>query len=92
MSKAQEFLLEYSGYASAYGDIRGIEPGAKDVGRIKDILVKANGDMEKAMRLVATMAKAITNVEKAQRRAKAAYEIFPIVWARKAGELFLAKW
>jgi hypothetical protein len=92
MSKAREFLLEYAGYASGYSDVKGIEPMAKDIGRIKDILVKADGDREKAMRLVTTMAKSITNVEKAQRRAKAAYEVFPIAWAREAGEIFLAKW
>jgi len=49
-------------------------PEAKDVRRIADIVTKAGGDTDKAIRLARTMAKAITSPDKAMRRSLAARE------------------
>jgi hypothetical protein len=84
-------LCEYDGYAAAYKDIKGIKPGEKDIGRIVDILDKANGNKEKAMQLVRVMANAIADLDKAQRRAAAALALFPKEWAQDAAMAFLSK-
>jgi hypothetical protein len=79
----------YSGWAEGYKDIKGIVPGDKDWGRIRDILDKSHGDKNIALKLVTLMANKITEKSKAQRRAAAAYQVFPKEWAQDAAMLFL---
>jgi hypothetical protein len=48
---------------------------ARDVQRIKDLFPKSKGDDEKLLKLAKNMAQSIDNVEKAQRRAEAAWQV-----------------
>lgn len=79
----------YSGFAEGYRDIKGIEPGDKDLGRIRDIMMKCHGDKATAMKLVTLMANAIKEKGKAQRRAAAVYQVFPKEWQDEAAMLFM---
>jgi hypothetical protein len=79
-------------YKTILRDIKGIEPGEKDIQRMKDIITKSNGSQAKMMSLVRVMAGAITDKDKAQRRAAAAYLILPPEIAEDAVMLFLSKY
>lgn len=81
----------YPGFAEGYKDIKGIVPGDKDLGRMHDIILKSHGDKDKAMKLATQMANAIKERDKAQRRAAAAYQVFPKEWAEEAAMIFLKK-
>lgn len=97
LHETQEMVIEdeaegitYSG--SLHKDIKGAEPGLKDIARMKDIVLKANGDKSKMLSLVNQMAKAIQDEDKAQRRASAAMKILPKDVAHEAAQIFLSKW
>jgi hypothetical protein len=79
----------YSGFAEGYKDIKGIDPGEKDLGRIRDIMIKSHGNKDAALKLCTQMANAIKEKSKAQRRAAAAYEVFPKEWREDAAMVFL---
>jgi len=79
-------------YKTILRDIKGIEPGEKDIQRMKDIITKSKGSQAKMMSLVRVMAGAITDKDKAQRRAAAAYLILPPEIAEDAVMLFLSKY
>jgi len=81
----------YDGHAAGFGDIKGIKPGDKDLGRIQDIMDKANGDPAKIMQLIRAMAKSVTKLDKAQRRAAAALKLLPKKLGQEAAQEFLAK-
>jgi len=95
MNKAEKLLTladeEFQGAAYGLGDIKGVEPGAKDTARMRDIITKSKGDESKMMNLVKRMAKTITKIDKAQRRAAAAMMVMPAAIAQKAAQEFLAK-
>lgn len=74
-----------------FRDIEGVEPGMKDVARMKDILTKSGGDERKMMMYVRNMAKAIGDISKAQRRAAAALKILPKEIAMDAAQEFMSK-
>jgi hypothetical protein len=78
-------------FNSVLRDIKGIVPGEKDIQRMKDIITKSNGNQAKMMSLVRVMAGAITDKDKAQRRAAAAFQILPPDIAEDAVMLFLSK-
>jgi len=78
-------------FNSVLRDIKGIVPGEKDIQRMKDIITKSNGSLPKMMSLVRVMAGAITDKDKAQRRAAAAFQILPPDIAEDAVMLFLSK-
>jgi hypothetical protein len=79
-------------YKTILRDIKGIEPGEKDIQRMKDIITKSKGSQAKMMSLVRVMVGAITDKDKAQRRAAAAYLILPPEIAEDAVMLFLSKY
>jgi hypothetical protein len=70
-----------------------VYPEPKDMMRIKDIIRKADGDKVKERKLAATMAKLITDRQKAWRRYLAALKVGGNSWdvtqifLQKAGEL-----
>lgn len=82
--------ITYSG--SLHKDVKGAEPGLKDIARIKDIVLKANGDKTKMLSLVNQMSQAIQDEDKAQRRASAALKVLPKDVGQQAAQIFLAKW
>lgn len=77
--------------ARGLGDIKGIQPGLKDVARMHDIVTKSGGDVHKMMVFVRNMAKAIGDKDKAERRASAALRILPDEIAMDAAQEFLSK-
>lgn len=79
----------YSGFAEGYKDVKGIEPADKDLGRIRDILIKSHGDKNAALKLCTQMANAIKERGKAQRRAAAVYQVFPKDWQDDAAMTFM---
>jgi len=79
-------------YKKVMNDIKGIVPGDKDIQRMKDIITKSNGNLTKMMSLVRVMAAAITDKDKAQRRAAAAFQILPFEIVDEAMMLFLSKY
>lgn len=88
LEKSQEIELK----AKGLGDIKGIKPGAKDLARMEDIITKSKGDLDKMLKLVTNMAKAITKEDKAQRRAAAALEVLPVEIAVEAAAIFMSKY
>ncbi len=69
---AEDFLSKSE---SGYGDVKGLEPGDKDIKRIEDLRDKADGDEIKMHKLAQNMANTFKNAnsyEKCIRRAKAA--------------------
>lgn len=83
---------DYELVARGLGDIKGINPGDKDIARIMDIVTKSGNSHAKMMQLVRNMAKAITDRNKAQRRAAAALRVLPDEIAVDAAQEFMAKW
>jgi len=79
---------------AGYKDAKGTEPGEKDIIRIEDIKKKAVGDPSKIIQLVRNMAKAIgrggsaSSQEKAERRAKAAEQVFPGEFGKVLADIF----
>ena len=59
-----------------YAINEGTEPEAKDIKRLEDIMTKSGGDENKAVKLAQTMAHAIKDTDKMQRRYKAALRVF----------------
>ena len=85
-------ITKYDLRATGLGDIKGVKPGMKDIARLEDIVTKSGGSLEKMMQLVRNMAKAITDKDKAQRRAAAALEVLPDKIADEAAQEFMSKW
>ena len=75
-------------------DIRGTEPGEKDITRLEDIKRKAGNDPNKAIQLVQNMANAIgrgggmDSREKAMRRARAAEIVFKGEFGKMLAKIF----
>jgi len=63
----------------------------KDIGRMMDIVDKSNGDHQKMLELVGRMAKSVTKIDKAQRRAAAALKVLPKKISQEAAMMFLSK-
>ena len=72
-------------------DSKGEQPGEKDIQRIRDMKKKAGDDMGKLKQLAFNMAKAITDKDKAVRRAAAADQILKGKEADIVAETFLAR-
>jgi hypothetical protein len=66
MNKAQEIL----------NLLESTEPESKDIMRLTDIKKKSNGNKDKARQLAGNMSLAITDKDKAVRRAKAALQVY----------------
>jgi hypothetical protein len=79
---------------AGYKDAKGTEPGEKDIVRLEDIKKKSAGDPSKAIQLVRNMAKAIgkggsgSSQDKAERRAKAAEQVFPGEFGKILADIF----
>lgn len=77
------------------GDIKGTEPGEKDIVRLEDIKRKGAGDKNKVLQLVKNMANAISrggggsSRDKAVRRAKAAEKVFPGQFGKELSKIFM---
>ena len=90
-TKINKLIEAYLGYSYGLQDIKGIKPGGKDIGRMKDIVDKSGNDTAKMLALVTKMANSITKVDKAQRRAAAALQVLPRSIGKEAAMIFLAK-
>lgn len=79
---------------SGVGDIKGTEPGGKDILRLEDIKRKGGNDVNKIIKLVQTMANSIgrgagaDSKEKALRRAKAAEMVFEGEFGKMLANIF----
>jgi len=63
----------------------------KDIKRIKDLFIRANDNEEKALKLAQNMANSIKDVEKAFRRAEAAWEVLGTT-DNKIAQVFIQKY
>ncbi len=77
--------------ARSYGDVEGIEPAEKDIARMESMKAKAGDDAEKVRQLAANMAQAITDSDKALRRAKAAELVFDGALGDAVSKIFEAR-
>lgn len=79
--------------ASKLNDVKGQEPAAKDIQRMKDLKTKAGGDEEKMLKLAQNMANTLgvspDSVDKAIRRAKAAEIVYPGQLGKKIAKIFM---
>lgn len=79
---------------AGYKDIKGTEPGEKDIIRLEDIKRKGGNDPSKVLKLVRNMANSISrgsggsSQEKAERRAKAAEVVFPGEFGKILADIF----
>lgn len=79
---------------AGFKDAKGTEPGEKDIIRLEDIKKKAAGDPSKILQLVRNIAKAIgkgssgSSQDKAERRAKAAEQVFPGEFGKILADIF----
>lgn len=84
---------EASASLAKYGDVKGQEPGEKDIQRIKDLQTKAKGDEAKMLKLAQNMANTLgvspDSVDKAIRRAKAAELVYPGALGKKIAKVFM---
>lgn len=71
-----------------FTDIKGAEPGSKDLRRMEDMKFKAAGDKERLEKLSLQMAGAILDKDKAIRRAKAAEKVFKGETGKKIAKIF----
>jgi len=75
-------------------DVRGVEPGEKDLVRLQDIKRKGGTDVNKILQLVRNMAASISrgsgagSREKALRRARAAEIVFPGEFGKILSNIF----
>jgi hypothetical protein len=79
--------------SAKYGDVKGQEPAKKDLDRMKDLKIKANGDEAKMLKLAQNMANTLgvspDSVDKAIRRAKAAEKVYPGALGKKISKIFM---
>jgi len=79
---------------AGYKDIKGTEPGEKDIIRLEDIKRKAANDPNKVIQLVRNMANAIlrgagaSSSDKAERRARAAEVVFKGEFGKMLADIF----